>query len=440
MKQTNQNPFSKIVALEAPTYCNTTPVLALAGVNMTLWEIVKAALSGRLNLGLPGGAGMGKSQLLADVQGLFGNNASYVLGRNDLDIKELYRELNFEQLEEAKRTGGRVSKKDLTSITAEIHRSLTVVEEITRCAEIVQNQLFNIFEGFIEINGKKYALGDGKLETFHDLDGKEWTQNVLYSVGVWSANFGNGQYTGTVSMDKAMKERSHLIIDVDNFTPQPRDLDTILYQSGGEIRIKDQENSTDNTQLFANAFAYLKQKSYAPDQAKMGDEALLFRYLVFGLDYLPCAVADNSKRKMKEVWPSKAEEENIGASEQEITLYRMVYPSSVRGALTIMALARALREYVAAKNPQATPSVVDSVVESTKLVGAYSGMIENPQRVREGFIGNPYEAATKVAEIMRNELQGKRDLMDAIQHFKAEGKPFPATVERECTGAYACWK
>lgn len=78
-----------------------------------------------------------------------------------------------------------------------------------------------------------------ELATFHDIDGTEWKQNVLYSVGVWSANYGNGGYTGTVSMDKAFLERSHLILDVDNFSPQPVDLDHILLGRGGRSSSKE---------------------------------------------------------------------------------------------------------------------------------------------------------------------------------------------------------
>jgi len=98
--------IQKIASLEAPTYSNTTKVFSLAGVDGTLWDLTKVALGARLNLGLYGGAGMGKSQLLADVQSLVGNNASYVLGRNDLDIKALFRQLNFHGLKEAMDKGG----------------------------------------------------------------------------------------------------------------------------------------------------------------------------------------------------------------------------------------------------------------------------------------------------------------------------------------------
>jgi len=431
--------LAKIVNLEAPTYRNTTKVMTLGGTDLGTWDVVKSALSARLNLGLYGGAGMGKSQLLADVQSLFGNNSSYVLGRNDLDIKSLFREMNFAKLKEARENGTTVSQQEMSQVTAQIYRPLTVVEEINRAAEIVQNQLFNIFEGFIEIDGKKYSLGGAELKTFQDMDGKEFTQNVCYSVGVWSANFGNGQYTGTVSMDKALKERSHLIIDVDNFSPKPKDLDQILLGSGGEIRLKDQENPTDKTKLFVDAFEQFKQQSYTPNSTELMQEMLLFRYLVFGLDYIPCEMAGNSKREMKDVWPGKVEEDNIGDNDTDKLLYRMVFPASVRGAMTIVTLARSLREYVKAKNPKSKPDVLDSVMESFKLVGAYSGMLENPQRIREQYVGNPYKASVDIGTKLKEKLIGQNDLMEAIVYCKVSGKPLPKPIIDACKGEYACF-
>lgn len=430
----------KITKLTAPTYQNTTRITQVGGVNFTLWDVMKAALAARLNVGLYGGAGMGKSQLLADVQGLFGNNASYVLGRNDLDIKSLFRQLNFQALVEAKEQGGTVSQAELTNVTSDIHRPLVVVEEINRAAEVVQNQLFNVFEGFIELDGKKYALGGSEVKIFRDLGGEQWEQNMRYSVGVWSANFGNGQYTGTVSMDKALKERSHLIVDVDNFAVTAADLDAILLGSAGEVRLKEQQDPQDHTSSFANAFAYMKQQALTPDPIELGQELLLFRYLVHGLDYVPCEAADNSKRAMKEVWPAKVEEDQLGNNEGEKKLYSMVFPSSVRGAMSIIGFARSLREYARARDSQSKPDVLESVIESFKLIGAYSGMIENPHRVREQYVGNPYRAACDIGSVLSNRLQGKRDMMDAVIHLKTEGKPLPRQLREECKGEYACFK
>ena len=432
------NPFEEIVSLSPNTYKNSTVVTRIGGVGFTLWDTVKASLGCRLNLGLLGGSGEGKSQLVSDIQGLFGNNADKVLGRNDLDIKSLYRELDFGQLKEALDTGGKVSQAALSTITGNISKPLVVVEEINRCVEAIQNQFFNIFEGFIEIDGTSYALGGSTLETFRGLAGEEWQRNIRYSVGVWTANLGNGEYTGTVSMDKALKERSHLMIDVDNFSLQAPDLDSILLGSGGEIRLKDHEGAQDHTEKFAKAFASMAQSSYTPDPIELGQELLLFRYLVLGLDYIPHENANNSKKAMKEVWPALAEEKGIGSGDEKY-LYRMVASASVRSAMTIMSFARGLRQYARAKDTTAKPTVLESVTESFKLVGAYSGMLRNPQRIREEFVGNPYRAATKVADVLEARLSVKQDVMDAIIYSKAEKRPLTRAIKNECTADFACF-
>jgi len=436
------NPMDKIVGLESPTYINTTKVARLDNVNLHLFEILKIATSAGLNVGLYGGAGMGKSQAFADLKSLVGNRAGYVLGRNDLDIKSLYRQLDFGKLVQAMKEGGVVSQQELSQVTSMLYAPLIIVEEINRCAEIVQNQLFNVYEGFIEIDGKKYHLGGAHEREFVGLDGKKRKESFNFCIGVWSANFGNGSYTGTVSMDKALKDRSHLIVDVDNFSPgseNPSDLDAILLASGGEVKLKDQHEPEDRTSDFVDAFAYLKQMAKTPDPKELGEELLLFRYLVQGLDYIPCEAADNSKRKMKEVWPSKAEEDGIG-SDDKIMLYRMVYPSSIRGAQAIINLARSLRAYTKAKNPRSNPTVVESVIESFKLVASYSGLIENPQRLVENYVGNPYRASCDAAQVIKTKLDGKKDLMQALTYFRAEGKPLPKNVLNECTGEFACWR
>ena len=432
---TQESPFKAIVDLESPEYVNTTTVSTLAGIPLTLAENIKIGLAARLNAGIAGSAGDGKSQLLADVQSWLGNNAGYVLGRNDLDIKTLYRKLQFRKLTQAMEQGGEVSQQDLSAITEAIHLPLIIVEEINRCVEVVQNQFFNIFEGFIELDGKIYQLGT----TFT----KEQTGiiAVRYSVGLWTANFGNGDYSGTSSMDKALKERSHLIINTDNFQAggeNREDLDGILLKSKGEVRLKRQESPKDHTLEFARAFAYLCEQAGKMDGRDAAYEALLFRYLKRGLDYIPVDSAKNSKRVMAEVWPAKAEEDNIGGTEEEKLLYRVVSPASTRSALTILQLARSMREYVRAKDPNAQPEVVESVIEAFKLVAPYSGIIKNPQRVREDFVGNDYLAAQAVAGIIKKKMEDNKDLLDAIAHYKAQGQPLPRTVLDECKHDLDC--
>jgi hypothetical protein len=243
-------------------------------------------------------------------------------------------------------------------------------------------------------------------------------------------------------MDKALKERSHMIIDVDNFYPgsvNPSDLDEILLGSGGEVRLKDSVEPEDQTKYFIDAFNHMKQKAYTPNPEELTEELLLSRYLTLGLDYIPLEKANNSKRIMKEVWPSKAEEDNLG-TEDERLLYRMVFPASIRSGMTIISLARSLREYVKAKDEKAEPTVLDSVIESFKLVAPYGGMIENPHIVKEDFVGNNYLAANDIGTKIKTRLEAKTDLINAISEKKREGMPYTTEMTSLCSGEFACWK
>ena len=437
--------FKKIVELPASTYVNTTPVMRLGGVDLMMWDVVKAALAARLNTGLGGGSGGGKSQLFADVSGLFGNDVTYVLGRNGTDIVDFYRQFKFGKLKEAMDKGGDVSQHDIIGVTSRLRRPITLVEEINRAAEIVQNQYFNVFEGFVEVGGDKFPLGAGKLTTYKDYDGSEIVRSTHYSVGLWTANFGNGEYGGTVSMDKGLKERSHMIIDVDNFYPgrvNPSDLDHILLKSAGEVRLKDSEGAENRTQHFSDAFNALGQIGLTPNPEIFGEELFLFRYLIMGLDYVPIPEAKNSKRMLKEVWPQKVEEQKFdqSVSNDQKALYKIVFPASTRSALTMIALARSLRAYTVAMDPKASPPVIDSVIEAFKLVAPYGGLINNAHIVKEEFAGNSYLAAAQTGDFLRTKLLAKVDVMQTIIGQKSKGEPLMQRQIDECTEEFACFK
>ncbi|MEK6938407.1 MAG: hypothetical protein AABX04_05160 [Nanoarchaeota archaeon] len=379
MTPPTKSALAEITEIEPPTYKNNLTVFTLAGVPFTPWKVVKAALAARLNIGLYGEQGMGKSQLFADVRSLAGNEAVQFYGRNDLDVKVAFRRLGLSKVAQALKEGTDLDESELIQMTSAVYKPLILVEEINRSVEMVQNQHLSLMEGFLELgDGKRYVLGGGKRHTFHYPDGETFETNTRYSVGLWTANSGTS-YTGTSTMDPALKGRTHLILDVDNFDPENEDLDEIVLNSGGEPRLKEADNPKNRIALFEQAYLDMLQRSFTPQVNLIQEEVMLFRYLVKGLNYIDCAGAEYSKRKMKS-WPRGAEEKNIGTTEEEKYLYRVVQPASVRGALSILTFARALREYARAENPRAKPNVLDSVVESMVLMGAYI-MLGNPQQI-----------------------------------------------------------
>ena len=152
-----------------------------------------------------GETGEGKTQLENDILGLFGNNGFFEQGRNDLTIKEMFTRLNLEKLRTAK------TSEEVKEFTQHMGHPVYVIDELTRCIPAVQNQFFNLFDGFITVDGKKYRLG-----------------YKGYSIGIASGNVGNGRYVGTSETDRALMDRMHLILDVDYFPKTANDTLEVL--------------------------------------------------------------------------------------------------------------------------------------------------------------------------------------------------------------------
>ena len=147
-------------------YQNSTELMNLHGVPFYMNDFVDACLYGRLNLFLQGDTGSGKTQLARDAMNYFPDKSMFVLGRNDMDTRELFQQINLEKL----RTGS--SSQELKELTDKVNNNLFVVDELPNCVPAVRAQLFNLFDGFIEINGKAFPIGNG------------------YSVGIATGNMG----------------------------------------------------------------------------------------------------------------------------------------------------------------------------------------------------------------------------------------------------------
>src|SRR3989344_9495487 len=79
-------------------YKNSTQVADLHGIPFYMHDVVDACLAGRLNLFLQGDTGSGKTQLARDTMGYFGDKSMFILGRNDMDTRELFQQINLEKL------------------------------------------------------------------------------------------------------------------------------------------------------------------------------------------------------------------------------------------------------------------------------------------------------------------------------------------------------
>ncbi|MBI5804386.1 AAA family ATPase [Candidatus Pacearchaeota archaeon] len=113
-------------------YKNSTEVAQLHGVPIYMEDMLNACLVGRLNLFLQGDTGSGKTQLAADAMQHFGDKSLFVLGRNDMDTRELFQRINLEKLRTAK------TSQDVREITDKVDTNLIVVDEMPNCVPAVR--------------------------------------------------------------------------------------------------------------------------------------------------------------------------------------------------------------------------------------------------------------------------------------------------------------
>ena len=137
------------------TYKNSTELMQINGVPIYMNDLAEACLRGKLNLFLQGDTGSGKTQLAQDMTQYFPDRNLFILGRNDMDTRELFQRINLEKYRTANST------EELRELTDKINYNLFIVDELPNCVPAVRAQLFNLFDGFVEINGKACPIGNG---------------------------------------------------------------------------------------------------------------------------------------------------------------------------------------------------------------------------------------------------------------------------------------
>ncbi|MBI2671837.1 AAA family ATPase [Candidatus Woesearchaeota archaeon] len=367
-------------------YKNTTEIVNLNGVPVYLPTLAEAAIRGRLNMFLLGKSGFGKTQLVRDVMNYFGDRALFVLGRNDMDTRELFQQVNPEFLK-ALKEGKSLEGKTLKEVTDKVNYNLIAVDELPNCVPAVRAQLFNLFDGFIEINGKPYPIGNG------------------YSIGLSTGNLGQEFTESSNELGRALKERMHLTLDVDFLRPQTIDFYDML-EDNLDPRVNFPDKSLeDRIEEIKKAYQKLKGRPVPFEKKVIG------LYLVDGLD---CLADDKRKSELKSSWHTKVEGHEAGS---DVALIEGVSPRALKSIITLSQALDEITEEQGAKDL----NYFESMMTAFKFCSAYSGVL-NDALVRQTYDENPYKAMDAVIDTTREQFKAKEEYLRAGLEMARRGE------------------
>ncbi len=378
-------------------YQNSTELMNLAGQSFYMNDFVDACLYGRLNLFLQGDTGSGKTQLAKDTMNYFPDKSMFILGRNDMDTRELFQQINLEKL----RTGN--SSQELKELTSKIKTNLFVVDELPNCVPVVRAQLFNLFDGFIEINGQTYPIGNG------------------YSVGIATGNLGQKFTESSNDLGRALKDRMHVTIDTDYFKPTAWDTFNILSNNTNP--------RVDFTQNFENGDLEKKiliAHNEVTSKEIPFEKLLIANYLIHGLDYANIGGKETTKTKLKDAWPNAITNHGQGSDEA------LVLPVSPRAAKSILRLSQAF-DYIAKEKGVSEKEIQSaylcSMMQAYKFVGAYSGIL-NDLAVREKYGNDKYSALDAIIATTQTQFQEKEKAIVSGIGMINEGKKYKKVLDQ----------
>lgn len=377
--------------LEQGSYRDTSEMV-LGGVRFSGKDIkVKALLVSRLNTYYVGGTGQGKTQLANDLCGIFADASCYAMGRADFEPSELMRQINWQLLQKLQR-GETLDNTELEQLK-NLDKLFFYVDELNRCPAIVQNYFFDFFDGKIVHQGKIRNLG-----------------RQGYSVGFASGNLGDGEYVGVSDSDRALKDRMHVILGLDDPIFRPTAFD--IFSLGVLDRKKDPRASLPKEQKGMTEEIIAMNKEFQERTLNPVFPALRV-FFTRGLDWL-----DNTKRNSKMALPGWAHQQIEGVRYD--TDEGMIYPLSVRSALATETLASGL-QFVAEANGEEVQNPVELYLDAMKLTVSYSGTL-HPIWLDQEHKGDVYSAFDQAMTLSREQVLGKSSKLEEAMFLAEAGQ------------------
>jgi hypothetical protein len=289
----------------------------------------------------------------------------------------IYQKLDREQTERVKKGLESIasSTAELKELTSKINTNLIVVDELPNCVPAVRAQLFNLFDGFIEINGIPYSIGND------------------YSVGIATGNIGQKFTESSNELGRALKDRMHVVVDTDYFFPTPNDTFKILSGSTNP-RVEFSKDEKVDKEEIINKYREIIAKPIPHEKL------IIVNYLLHGLDYC----SKGSKRKMKDAYPTQLENHEQGSD------VGLVLPVSPRAAKSIIRLSQSLDQIAinkGASSETVEAGTFNSMMQAYKFVSAYSGVL-NEASVEANYGGNKYEAMDAIIRTTTREFEEQK--------------------------------
>lgn len=215
----------------AKSFVNETPILVCGNTAFTINDLVAVAIQSGTNMYLIGSRGSGKT-LLAETmrRSVFGDHGLYLRGDVNLNLKGLFMRMNLD---------GKTDE-EIYKVAETLKYVFALIDELNRVPGVLQNQFLNLLDGYVEIRGQKYYLG-----------------NDEYMLAVATGNPPtNGEHPGVFEEDIALLDRIPLIINVDEIEHASGDIAAIMAADVEKSRLPLGDLSSD----VLGAHRYLTQK------------------------------------------------------------------------------------------------------------------------------------------------------------------------------------
>lgn len=392
-------------------YINSTPAFVAGddrcSVKVYVRDLMAAAILSATKTYIIGTRGSGKT-LIAEATGraVFNEDMLYLRGDKELDLKGLLMRLNLD---------GK-SEEEIYQISSRMKHLLFLVDEMNRCLGITQSGFLNIGDGYVEIRGTKYYLGN--------VDG--------YSMMVATGNPpDNGNYSGVFDEDEAVLDRMGLILAVDDYPLTELD----------NVEIKNRRLRKESIEK-----ADLREHVLEGNRILKGFCADLNHYFAILSAYIYrrmrfFAAGGKEVDKTHVDWRSLLQQGTHGAGDV------LSFASDVSGrSLHDTLLAEALvLHYAAVRGVEGcgdlpTQVLVDTYVEALMLKMRYDRRFLPVEFIRENYDGDVSAFVKKVREVIRGEidvaaLDECAGLCHEAREHMAKGDVDPIQKYREYLGA-----